>query len=415
MGVPFIKVFYTPPEGVEREITELVSVVDNRGLELNTARSTFTVNTSNKRHGTGDGESIFQEDGAVEIYCDYEPITRSQAQLLMNGKVTEVSPSVGSSSRQTTIQAADRAMLLLGNLWGQTFENQTTPQIIKSIIDSTSQEIDTNTGIATTTSSGGSFKNLERYSNVGKSVFDWIAELSQPEFTGDDKAYIFFVDKDQVFRWFYPSTTKDGNIVVGEDHVVSVDLRRNVDQVINFVIFNAGADLRGNGVQWYYFDTQQRSNEIKGRYFPFTNESSKVFDTEILTGNLVEDLDDGTIPYKGKFFSETSYPFTTSWGVEVNNFGEYNAAFRANLRNRGVTRAAEITRAFSKLRWNGTVDLRGTLDWNAGDLFEFTDTNLGLNKELLRIQDVQHTINNQGWVTKLQVEQDEEAISETIE
>ena len=415
MAVVFKEAYYTPPfSESEIRINNISNIQDSRGTELNTARSQITF-PSNRLRDVEAGESNFQEEGLFELYVDYEPITRDPSQLLMAGEIREIGHAVSEGNRLTTLQIADRSVLLLGGLWSQSFEGRTVPQIIIEVVNNISdlkdEPIDTSE-VSLLNKDGGAFPTID-FAFTGKPGIEWLTELSQPAYTGDDRAYIFWIDTNNVLHWKYPSQTSDGTITQGQLDLFSADFNRNADNVINLVIYNAGADLKGNGVLWYYFDATSRTNEVKGRFFPMIELSQKeIFDKEIAEGNLVQSSS-GTIPYKGLLY-EVTYPITTSWGVAVADFDEYNDAVRDRLKQQGNIRAARITTRFGKLLWKGKVEVKGTRIYNPGDLLTCTFPDFGIFNYLLRVTDISHGIGDDGWVTTINLEEDEEAVSASI-
>ena len=92
MAVPFFKIYHTPSGGIETDITESVMFNQKRGLDLKSGKVELTLNLSAYRNKVG-GETVFQEDGLIEVYADYEAITKASNQLLISAKITKISPN----------------------------------------------------------------------------------------------------------------------------------------------------------------------------------------------------------------------------------------------------------------------------------------------------------------------------------
>ena len=407
MAVVFKRISYKPPDSETPVLLDrVINTQSARGLDINTARSEITLDIKRDTH-VRDGVSMFQEDGLLEIYVDYNPIVGAVEQLLISGQVREVKWSITNNARQVKLGVADRTVRLLNNIWNATYENQPVNQIVANIVEQASgNTIDTSL-VTSLNTSGSSFPSIT-YAKPNTPAFEMIKELSRADFVGEDRNYIFYVDQQNRLRWFYPSQDVDDTITEGNPELLSVTFDRNNDNVINFVIFNAGADLRGNGVAYYHYNNDSTTAEIKGRYFPMINLSQVLFDAEKTEGNLVESTT-GTIPYKGLLY-ESTFPLTTSWGVEVADLPEYNIAFREELRARGIKEAEAITTRFGKLLMKGKLDLKGSNAYFAGDLLRVIFPSLGIN-QLLRVHDVSHGIGTDGWVTTLQLEEDEVAVA----
>ena len=411
MATIFHKAYYTPPGGTEVEITDLLDTKQQRGLEIKSSKTDLLLSTSQNKYKTG-GVSDFVEDGTIEVYVDNSAITRTSSQLLLTGQITQISNVFSEAGAQQKITAADRTVLLLGGLWSFTYENQNPSEIIISVVEQVSGGEVTTSNVATSTVGGPAFADITQFSFVFKPVYDWVKELSQPEYTGEDRGYMFYVDKDNDLHWFYPSQTSDGTLIEGTDNIYDIKLKRNNNKIVNMVVFNAGQDLNGNGVLWYYQDTTSRSNVLHAKFQPMTDLGRDLIKAEITSGNLVESTS-GTVPFQGKLYAvANSYPFTTSWGVSASSFDDYNSDFRDELKSvRGKNRAQKITQRFGKLVWEGSIVLKGTNSYVAGNLITLTSKTLGLSSQLLRVIDVTHSIGLNGWKTSLQLMEDEDALT----
>ena len=293
----------------------------------------------------------------------------------------------------------------------------TVPNIIKNIVGQISDKGDgtndiTTNNVATTNAGGGSFPTIT-YAQNFKPVVEWISELSQPDFTGDDRAYMFYVDKDNDLHWFYPTQTTSASIVEGTDEIYSINLSRNNNKIVNMVIFNAGTDCNGNGILWYTWDKTTKSSTLKMKYVSMTDIAKMMFDDEIAAGNLAESSS-GTIPYKGKLYYLTSSSGTTSWNESYSSESDYKNKFRERAKALGEARGQKIVQRLGKLTWSGGVEVKGTTGCVAGDLLSCTFPTLGLTNYKLRIVDVQHTFGTNGWITTFQLEEDEEAIAASV-
>lgn len=411
MAVIFTKAYYTPNGGAEIDITRFIVIQQKRGTDLKSSKLDFTISNSAFRDKTL-GDSIFSEDSYLEVYVDYSPITRSSNQLLLSGQIRQLTPSIGSGGSQYKFSVADKTVLLLGSLWGKEYSSgETAAQIIQNVINHVGNGEVTTNNVSTTKSTGGAFPSATPFSMSFRPVYDWVSQLSQPQYTGEDKAMNFYVDKNNDLHWFYPSDVVDADIVEGTDTIYAMSLDRNADAMVNMVIFNAGTDMNGNGVLWYYRDLTSKSNILRMKYQPMTDLALDAINREIkIAGNLVESSS-GSVPFQGKLYALThAGDFTTSWGDTVNGLSEYNDSLRTYLKDvAGTQRAMMITQRFGKLLWNGNITLRGSHNYVAGDLISLTTKSLGLNAYHLRIVDVTHQIDRGGWQTSLQLKEDEAA------
>lgn len=413
MAVPFIRVYYTPPEGGEQDITELINASQSRGLDLKSGVVSFSVSNSAWRFKTG-GATDFVEDGLVEVYADYSPITKAPSQLLLSGQIRKIEPRMNESGSQMRITVADRTILLLSQLWSDTYDSKTAPQIIKQLVENVSQlgtggRPITTTNVATAATVAPSFTTINTYSKVFKPVVEVLRELSQPEFTGEDRAYQFYVDKDNDLHWFYPSQTTSVSIVEGTDEIYELSFSRNADSVINMVIYNAGQDLNGNGILYYSRDKTSKTGNLRMKYVPMIDIAKRLKNLEVNAGNLVQSSS-GTIPHQGLLYTPDTYSFTTSWEDSVASDSEYNSSFRTKAKEDAEAASQEIIRRFGQLLWTGSVELKGTNSFTAGDLVNVTSYTAGLSGQKLRVHDVRHSFSKTGWRTSLDLKEDEASV-----
>jgi hypothetical protein len=409
MASIFIRAIYNAPDGDAVDVTELISTTQSRGTDIKSSRAELSLKNCAYRDKSG-GESIFVEDGGVEVYCDYSPIdTSSSSQLLLAGKIRELTPKFSESGSSYSMSVSDNTVLMLGKIHSFTYTNKTPSEIITQMIGIETDGAVTTNNVSTTKSGGGVFPSIERYGLYYKPLYDWVKELSDPAYTGENRSMIFYVDKDDDLHWFYPDDNSDGSITEGVDDIYSINMKRNADKVVNMIIYNSGQDLNGNGTLWYYFDATSKSNVLKMKYQPMTDISRDWLYNEILAGNLVESSG-GSVPYQGKLYVPATSG-TTSWGESFSTLDDYKSKFRTKIRNDGESRASTITKRFGKLLWNGQVAIRGTNDFTAGDLITVTSRTIGINNYKLRVVDVTHSIGVDGWVTTLELSEDETAIT----
>lgn len=55
--------------------------------------------------------------------------------------------------------------------------------------------------------------------------------------------------------------------------------------------------------------------------------------------------------------------------------------------------------------------MKGNTSFTAGDLLSLTSTSYGLKAEKVRVHDVIHNIDKNGWTTTLEIDQDAKAIT----
>lgn len=194
--------------------------------------------------------------------------------------------------------------------------------------------------------------------------------------------------------------------------LIDFNLTKKTFDIINFVIFNCGADMKGNGIRSYWFDRATKSKTLKDTFKSYNEIASKLFQEEIDVGNLT--LDNTTTSaffFKGNRYKVNgSYNKTTSWGATVTSDDNYNTTFRTECIKRGKTKAQMLTANRGSPRWKGTMQFKFHR-FTPGELFEFTSTRGGLNKQSLRIKTVIYNLTKNSAFVTLMVEEDEDKLT----
>ena len=266
---------------------------------------------------------------------------------------------------------------------------------------------------------------------IWKPLFEWIGEVCQTENTNYEdeyaaggtlfynRAFLFWIDDGNSANFFYPDDTIDLSISLGEEGRRAFRLEKSVFDAVNFVVYNCGEDMYGNGCIYYLYDETSSVKSLKMRYQPMT---------EIINGLVSEDIKVNstreTTPTDvlKQFPTDASYPIS-SWAFKTqsNNFrsmkgdsarttlandSEYNDSLREAAKWEGWVRAGKITSRTSGLRYRGQIALKG-VNLAPGDLVRVTDEFTGQNVQLLRVIKVTHNINNSSFESVIEVEEDE--------
>lgn len=200
--------------------------------------------------------------------------------------------------------------------------------------------------------------------------------------------------------------------------IIRYKLTKKTFDVINMVIFNAGADLNGSGILDYFYDESTKSKELKMTYKPMVHMAKDLIKQELPTSlggnNNLTQNNAATSPftYEGNRYDNTAaYPFTTSWGSSVTSDSNYNTSLRTEAIIQGDRAAEQLTKSRGSPRWKGTIELAGRR-YSPGDLITFTSYQGGIVNQDLRIKEVQHNIGKEGWFTTITVEEDQRRRSE---
>lgn len=368
----------------------------------------------------------FKEEDKIYIYARWGSITEAD-DLLIAATIKELGFKSSGNKRDITLTCMDRTYQLLNKIYmGGSFsdgDSITAPAAIKKVVDWVSHIEDRGFAIGTSTymettptgMGGTAFDDITLSLNM-KTAYEWITELSGDPYTRydtgskTDRMFIFWIDKNNEFHWKYPSQTEDATITVesGSTSTSTVSIKKTIFDVINLVIFNAGNDPAGNGIQWYFYDKTSKQPELRARYQPMTDIGKEMQYQEKLNAAFT-----GEYP--------TSYNHTTQWGEVVTSDSGYLGAIGlgdedgTGFRGRAVVeakqRAAKITAMSGDLRWKGTIAIRGTNSYTPGDLFKVNYDDANMVNQKLRCKGVEHQITKKGWFTTLTVEEDAKALT----
>lgn len=270
-------------------------------------------------------------------------------------------------------------------------------------------------------------------SKIWKPLFEWVGELSQTQYTNHtseiteggtlyfNRAFMFWVDKDNKPHFFYPDDEVDLTVELGEEGRRGFKLEKSVFDAVNMVIYNSGEDMYGNGIIYYVYDETSDVGSLKMRYQPMTKIVETLVNKDISDYNTSRKTDPSNDRLK-QFPTDVSYNIT-SWGFkeESNKFralqgdsartqltsdSDYNESLREAAKWVGRSEALKITRKRSGLRYKGQIIIRNA-STNPGDLIQVTNPATGQVDQLLRVLRVDQRINKGVWESTLQVEEDE--------
>jgi len=226
---------------------------------------------------------------------------------------------------------------------------------------------------------------------------------------------LFWVDEDNRFHWTETTNTVTSsfNITVGStDGVFNHKLNKSTFDVVNFIVWRGGEDLKGNGTLGYHVDEASGTKLSKMRVVAMVDIARNLIEKEIVDGNLVEEVG-GTAVFNfngNRYYragAVTPHWTTTSYATD----DTYNDALRVKINLDAKKRARSLVRGLSSPRFKGPVEVKGR-HIPAGTLINFTDRTVGVVDQKLRVVDVRHTINKNGWFTRYSLEEDEKAIIE---
>jgi len=424
MGVLFATFKHRPADttGSYKYFYDFTSISSKRGMKSKT--NSLQIEWSNKfSKYSGNNPSVFEglrEEDDIFVYSNWGSITEA-TDISFTGNVKEWSFKESGGKKIINITCTDRTYDMLNKIYlGGGFDvidgTNASEGIIKivnwvSSLEGRTGKIDTS-NVQTTPTGGTAFDNVDLHLH-NKNAYEWVSELSVDPYTRydvggkSDRTYIFWINSSNELYWIYPSQTSSGTLNLSNLQVEEVSLKKTVYDVVNMIIFNAGKDPSGKGIEWYYYDVTSKQPDLR----------VKVQSMVDIARDLQKAQED-----KAAFTSgyPSSYPFTTTWEEVVANDAAYlgtvgianedGTGFRGACVRKAKARAKGITQQSGNLRWKGNIRIRGTNSYSPGDLLTVTYNSAGLLNKKLRVQSVQQQIRKDGWSTTTELEEDEKAI-----
>jgi hypothetical protein len=435
----------------------------------NSQRSGLPDGTSQHSGSDEDGFIKFEQDGIIKIWATYDEgsgldTSSTSSDLLFVGDLIGTKSSQTPGKNPITLSFVDRTFTVLNRVWTENIESQVVPNMIQSVIRATTDhaikpkdELFDVDGNSPPTTGGGEFEIDARLTTEGgfiadtrtddtafptatmakvfKPVHDWVKELSGIEYTNNPdertttgyvqkRAMLFHVDELNRFHWFYPAGgTADHFLVAGAATAISPDTNkhyiyqseaeRKSDDIVNFIIFDAGTDISGNTIQDYEYDPNAGTPIPKDSFRAYGDISLNMKDQDVQVGNLTRESFGDTVQH----IIGTAFPFVPVWslnasgtagvGTSVNSTATYNDAFQDAAKFFGKNRARAEIQGRSNLRLQDPVRIRGSSLIGVGDLVTYTSPAAGERKVDVRVKQITHVINKVGWTTEVQFQEDE--------
>jgi len=297
---------------------------------------------------------------------DYGYLYTSDDVLLFNGYLVNISLNISSSSPQTVLSFFDKESLMFNRNWSETVTNA-APLIIGSVLSKVTNDLEgsklsrvtikyvgyprtdgiqvtvtnhpeiefTNEDIANETQAYLDYVNLPAedkftsitYGAMMKPVFEWVKELSQPQNTKTNNVYVWYLDENDIFRWYATSSITSPPT---EHLYIDYTIESKQESSVNFIIAYLGDDLNGAPIYIYKY------KEYSGT--PNIQESIK--DWADIARDLKEEYTD-------------------------------NDAFRAAVEEKGYARARSYFESLTLGKTTGTFALKEP-KYRVGDLLQIT-------------------------------------------
>lgn len=360
MKIPKYRIAYTPPGGSETNIENAYAIKVSFGIEAIKDTFSFTVIDSTN-------ENNFLLNGTVKIYLYYEGGSET---LVMDGLITDVSNKVGEKANKVTVKGNNRLEILLNHQVRADYTSSSASAILQLVIQAANDGQPSDRQITWYTGNSSTSKVVDYYSEY-RPAFQHIEQLSSDSYTGDG-TYIYYLEHDSnVFVWKARPTESVGSINYGEQ-TISLTRTDNPDDVVNFMIVNAGKDLNDSSIHTYAINPSsvgllgwRTKYEIRNEYADFLK-------------NVRPDLTD-------------------------------NSEFREVVKELARQNTERILDELSEGTDKVTLMVEGSTAWTAGELYQIKLPHSGWdddNQIFLRLEEVEHNMTKKGWWTNLSLVED---------
>lgn len=364
---------------VTTDITEAMDVATREGIE--TTIDSFSIRVM----GDGLGSLVVDIEDTIKIYLGRG--RSAPTTLVMEGIINSIKYEITNKGGIYTIAGVNKLEHIMNNVIPAAYKASdawTSSTIISDLITKVN---DFNTGVKDTWIDIGktisaTTKEIDYY-EMEKPIYHHIEQLSTNEYTGNG-TYVYYLDTSNNFVWKPRPTdaagSETGTFEEGVD-ALSIKLEKGIFNVINALIVNCGVDYSGRKITTYRVNTPSI----------------------------------GKFGFKWKYVSKTN--FASSY-IAANASGT-DSEVRTYARDRAKAWADDVLKLLGAARYKATIEVRGSTSYVKGDVWKVKMRNYTFNTGKkyynLRMTNVRHNYSSkQGWITTLELEEDEDTALENI-
>ena len=381
MAYPFYSLEYSGTL-LDTNLNNVAFNIDTRdGLKTRVGTANFQVQNIDNDYIIAETGTKFKIDDSVDIYMGY-----SGSAQIFSGFVNSISEQCDLKQRNIKVSCVNKMERLLSTLdakaYGVAGPNLTASNILKDIITRVngkkkpgSSEPDITVNNVTTTN-----LDITPYGYNYRPVMEILREFSTPEKTGAGQ-FIYYIDKSNDLH-FKPRPGIGGTTpTINEYNFTEFRATYEVFDIANYIVVNCGTDDNGNtiialGTNWNSITT------VGFRY-------KYVLKTEIGDG------------LKGQ-------------GLSVSD--QRNA-----MRAQGESWGNYIALLLGEPRWKIDCTMKGNYNYPGssvqmitGEVVKVTSPSNWSGTKVLRVMDIRQSFTSRGWMTELQLEEDDKTKVEPI-
>lgn len=382
-----VEVYYQ--ESPTSALTKLTNVISVRVVRTSDIKNNSLEVELSNRNGEAmeNGEIKYLTDNYIRVYIADGLVDVNDVSHLF-GIFFIKTPTLTSENKRVKLECGNNTYKYLNKVYTADNVGKTSREIIYNVVqvgDSTGLVQNNVTTVMDTTKSNGQPFKIINYAAANKTMYEVVSELSQPEFTGDDKPYLFWVDEFGKFYWTYPTNTLDEYVIsYSSTDVLSMKTTKNDAETISSIIYDAGYDLEGVSIVNLYHSPTSTSTNIKYKTMLDIN--------TFVRWSLKNQYGLANVENSTLLSVITNDTFITL----VKNFAD--------------ARAAKYISVYSRGKWQATVEMKGA-KYTMSTLHRVVDALNYIASVNLRITRIVDKFDKNGWTTSLELEEDVDKIT----
>lgn len=387
-----------PDGGWDEDATETITSFHDPIVRVNTgdARDSFSFKVTNT---SNDFDNYFQAQDRITISRVLNSTSLASSDVLMVGSIQQTPIQEASNMNLIRVEGYNFSEAVLSGITFVDVTNRTIPQALSDALAQVTLynenfTVTWNGGNPTTKTDGTAFPTInEKWFN--KPLRQLMEKWSVKENTGDVN-YYWYVDLNNTLVWRASTQDISDTFDADSDNHRKLTIKKDVNDVKNWVIAKGGLDPKRKPIQDRYWDISSIGKHGM-RYHIITNiykEGGTVEQQDVVDYNSQNGTTHATMAEAESAWAS----FTPYWskGITYNSFNSYVNAYRVYVKQL----CREAAEAFVKKHKYGTLQVELEFapgkGWVLGQLIQCTIPQLtkeGVNvpTKALRVVDIQYT------------------------
>ena len=284
--IPFLKVQHTNPSNAIFDLSPYVlSLQISKGSEA--TKNTLTLELQN-HNGVLNTQNFEMNNSSIIVWMDWDSVSTSEEPIISTTLSSISYPMENNGKYKLKLKGTDKTGMLLSKLWAEAITEDTSFDASDAIVNIVGHLNDldgdsisdlTTTNVATTKADGSAFPKPISISKIWKPGYEWLNDLSQTDYTGEDRPYVYYIDANNDLHWHYPyqkpitTLTSDINTIVTTIPVNSTTGYPSSGTIVieDEIISYTGKTTNSftgctRGYQFSSADTHTSGTEVSGLY-----------------------------------------------------------------------------------------------------------------------------------------------------